>query len=178
MHGATTLLLAAFLAVLGSVSAAEPAAPDPEAEIRACLATCDASEDETDRVTCRLNCRQATEGKDEVHIKTWTKERYLGGTVPGQDAPPPPVTTVTTITPRGTTVETTTTGPTVTPRPALPPRAVESPRHKYYFGLTDCQDRCDATREASPRARCKLRCLRLQPGPPPAPSRPPAHASR
>ncbi len=167
MHGVTTLLLAAAFSLLGLASAAEPTAPDPQAEIRACQATCDQTDDETDRVTCRLNCRQATQGKDEVHIKTWKKEQYLGGTVPGQDAPPPPVTTVTTITPRGATVETPNNGPTVAPRPTLPPAAVESPRRKYYFGLTDCQDRCNATREDSPRARCKLRCLRLQPGPPP-----------
>jgi hypothetical protein len=171
MHGAITMLLGGILGLLGLASAPAPqtAAPDPEAEIRACLQTCDASDDETDRVTCRLNCRQATEGKDDVHITKWKKERYVGGTVPGQDAPPPPVTTVTTVTPSGTTTEVKTeAGPKVVAPPTLPAAVQPSPRQKYYFGLVGCQERCDATADAAGRARCKLRCLRLQPGPPPA----------
>jgi hypothetical protein len=171
MHGATAMLLGGALGLWGLVSAPapQPAAPDPEAEIRACEQTCDQSDDETDRVTCRLNCRQATEGKDDTHITTWKKERYLGGTVPGQEAPPPPKTTVTTVTPRGTTTEVKTEGsPKVVQAPALPAAVEQSPRQRYYFGLVGCQDRCDANADAPGRVRCKLRCLRLQPGPPPA----------
>ena len=52
--------------------------------------------------------------------------------------------------------------------PTLPPAVKESPRRKYYFGLVDCQDRCNANTDAPGRARCKLRCLKLQPGPAPA----------
>jgi hypothetical protein len=172
MHGLTATLLGALLGLFGLAleppSPPQTAAPDRAAEIRACEATCDQSADETDRVTCRLNCKQATEGQDGVHIIRWTKEKHVGGTVPGQDAPPPPKTTVTTVTPRGTTTEVKTDAvPKVVQPPTLPPAVQQSPRQKYYFGLVDCQDRCNATADASGRARCKLRCLKLQPGPPP-----------
>lgn len=176
MHGLTATLLGTLLGLFGL--ALEPpkpsqppqtAAPDRAAEIRACEATCDQSADETDRVTCRLNCKQATEGQDDVHIIRWTKEKHVGGTVPGQEAPPPPKTTVTTVTPRGTTTEVKTDpAPKVVQPPPLPAAVQQTPRQKYYYGLVDCQDRCNATPDASGRARCKLRCLKLQPGPPPA----------
>jgi hypothetical protein len=180
MHGLTAMLLGGILGLFGLAlgpAPTQPAAPDREAEIRACEATCDQSDDETDRVTCRLNCRQATEGKDDVHIIRWSKEKHVGGTVPGQDAPPPPKTTVTTVTPRGTTTEVETEpGAKVVKPPALPPAVQQTPRQKYYFGLVDCQDRCNTNRDDSGRARCKLRCLRLQPGPPPPRTTAPAPA--
>jgi hypothetical protein len=179
MHGATTLLLTAALGLLGLATApapapAQPGAPAPKteaerkAEIEACEATCNQGEDETDRVTCKLNCKQATAGKDEVHITRWKTEKHVGGTVPGQAAPPPPTTTTTTIAPSGTTTEVgTAPAPNVGQPPALPRAVQPSPRQRYYFGLVDCQDRCNATADDPARARCKLRCLRLQPGPPP-----------
>jgi len=179
MQGLTAMLLGGILSLFGLAFEPAPTTPPPgpapktqaerDAEIRACEATCNQSEDETDRVTCKLNCKQATEGKDDVHITRWKTEKHVGGTVPGQDAPPPPKTTITTVTPSGTTTEVKTgPAPKVVQPPALPPAVQQSPRQKYYFGLVDCQDRCDANRDDPARARCKLRCLRLQPGPPPA----------
>lgn len=170
MHAAT-ILLAAALALLGMAPAAAPEgqapAPDPEAEIRACQERCNAQGlDETDTATCRLNCRQSVEGRNDTHIIRWSTEKPMGGTVPGQEAAPT-VTTVTKVTPGGTTTQTTTTKPTVAPQPELPPPVVVTPRQKYYFGLCDCQERCNTNRDDPARARCKLRCLRLQPGPPP-----------
>ena len=164
MQGLTAMLLAGFLGLLGL--ALEPSPADREAEIRACEATCDQGEDETDRVTCKLNCKQATDGKDGATIIRWSKEKHMGGTVPGQAAPPPPKTTVTTVTPRGTTTEVRTeAAPTVVQPPTLPPAVQQTPRQKYYFGLVDCQDRCNTNTDAAGRARCKLRCLKLQPRP-------------
>lgn len=176
MHGATTLLLATAFGLFGLALGPTPTQPAPtqpspaerEAEIKACEATCNQSEDETDRVTCKLNCKQATTGKDDVHITRWKTEKSVGGTVPGQATPPPPTTTVTTVTPRGTTTEVKTDpAPKVVQPPTLPPAVQQSPRQKYYFGLVGCQDRCNANREDAGRARCKLRCLKLQPGPAP-----------
>lgn len=171
MHGATAMLMAAALALLGLASEPAPTspAPDPEAEIRACQQRCnDQGLDETNGATCRLNCRQSVEGRKDTHVIRWTTEKPMGGTVPGQEAAPT-VTTVTTVTPGGATTETTTTTttPTVVPQPTLPAKVEQSPRKKYYFGLVDCQDRCNGNRDDAARARCKLRCLRLQPGPPP-----------
>src|SRR5690606_8030838 len=121
---------------------------------------------EPQTAACRLYCRQALERRAQTHATRWKTDKPTGGTVPGQDAAPT-VTTVTKDTPTGTTTETTATTPTVAPQPTLPPPVVETPRQKYYFGLVDCQDRCNANRDDAARARCKLRCLRLQPGPPP-----------
>jgi len=178
MQGLTAMLLGGILGLFGLASGPAPSPPsaaDHAAEIKACEATCDQSADETDRVTCKLNCKQASEGKDDVHIIRWSKEKHMGGTVPGQEAPPPPKTTVTTTTPRGTTTEVKSEGaPNVAQPPALPPAVEQSPRKKYYFGLVDCQDRCNTNADASGRARCKLRCLKLQPGPAPAASGTPA----
>jgi hypothetical protein len=176
MHGLTAMLLGGILGLFGLAlepAPAPPSAAEREAEIKACEATCDQSADETDRVTCKLNCKQASEGKDDVKITRWKTEKHMGGTVPGQEAPPPPKTTITTVTPRGTTTEV---KADPAPKPettrakpsTLPPAVQQSPRKKYYFGLVDCQDRCNANTDASGRARCKLRCLKLQPGPPPA----------
>ncbi|MCX4242866.1 hypothetical protein [Paraliomyxa miuraensis] len=178
MHGATAMLLGAALALLtstagwGSEPVPDHTPPPPtaenEAEIRACQDRCNAQGlDETDTATCRLNCRQSVQGRNENHIIRWTTEKPVGGTVPGQEAAPT-VTTTTKVTPGGTTVQTTATTPkpAVAP-PALPPKVEASPRQKYYFGLCDCQDRCNGNPDESARARCKLRCLRLQPGPPP-----------
>lgn len=177
MHGATTLLLATVFGLLGLAiepQPSQPPAPVPkgqaerEAEIKACEATCNQSDDETDRVTCKLNCKQASEGKDDVHVTRWKTERHVGGTVPGQQAPPPPKTTITTVTPSGTTTEVKTAdAPQPVAPPTLPPAMQPTPRQKYYFGLVDCQDRCNANRDGNGRARCKLRCLRLQSTPPP-----------
>lgn len=178
MHGLTAMLLGGILGLFGLVLEPAPTpptspAPDREAEVRACEATCNQSEDETDRVTCRLNCKQATAGKDEVHVTRWKTEKHVGGTVPGQEAPPPATTTVTTTTPRGTTTEVkTAAAPKVVQPPVLPPAVQQSPRQQYYFGLVGCQDRCNSNRDDAARARCKLRCLKLQPGP--APARTPA----
>lgn len=169
MHGATPTLLGAALAVLGLASPPAPKASDPEAEIRACQEGCkDQGLDETDIVTCRLNCRQSVEGKRDADVIRWTTEKPVGGTVPGQEVAPT-VTTVTKIAPDGSTTQSTTTAtPTVATKPTPRPKVVaDSPRRRYYFGLVDCQDRCNATRDDMPRARCKLRCLKLQPGPPP-----------
>lgn len=174
MQGLTAVLLGGILGLFGlaiepAPAPTQPTAAERQAEIAACEATCDQSDDETDRVTCKLNCKQATEGKDDVKITKWKTEKHMGGTVPGQAAPPPPKTTVTTTTPRGTTTEVKTdpNAKTGTP-PTLPPAVQQSPRKKYYFGLVDCQDRCNANTDAPGRARCKLRCLKLQPGPAPA----------
>ncbi len=174
MHGMTAMLIAGALGTLGL--AMGPAAPDPQAEIKACHDRCDASASETDRETCKLNCSHAVKHKDEPHITRWKEERSVGGTVPGQDAPPPPKRTVTTVTPRGTTTQTTqgpSTGPSPSPAPASATRnttVLPSPRHRYYFGLVDCQDRCNSHKIGVDRARCKLRCFRRHPGPPPPPT--------
>jgi hypothetical protein len=171
MHGLTGTLLGAILGLFGLALGPAPTKPseaDRAAEIRACEATCNQSDDETDRVTCKLNCKQATEGQDDVHIIRWSKEKHMGGTVPGQDPHAPPTTTVTTVTPRGTTTEVKTeAAPKVVQPPTLPAAVQQSPRKKYYFGLVDCQDRCNTNTDGPGRARCKLRCLKLQPGPPP-----------
>ena len=173
MHGATSMLMGAALALLGLASepaptGPAPSAPDPEAEIRACQQRCNEQGlDETDTTTCRLNCRQSVEGQTGTHIIRWTTEKPMGGTVPGQE-PAPTVTTVTEVTPHGATTQSTTTAnPTVAPKPTQPPKAEQTPRQRYYFGLVDCQDRCNTNRDDRARARCKLRCVKLQPGPPP-----------
>jgi hypothetical protein len=180
MHGLTAMLMGGILGLFGVVLGPEPQKPtsaELAAETAACEATCDQSDDETDRTTCKLNCRQGTYGKDDVKVTRWKTEKHVGGTVPGQDAPPPPKTTVTTTTARGTTTEVKTeAAPTVVKPPTLPPAVEQSPRKKYYFGLVDCQDRCNGNTDGAGRARCKLRCLKLQPGPPPPASRPPAKA--
>jgi hypothetical protein len=175
MHGLTAMLLGGILGLFALALGPAPSQPAPptaaerEAEIRACEATCNQGDDETDRVTCKLNCKQATEGKDGIEVTRWKTEKPMGGPVPGQQAPPPPTTTVTTTTPRGTTTEVRTDpAAKVVQPPTLPPAVRQSPRQKYYFGLVDCQDRCNANPDAPGRARCKLRCLKLQPGPPPA----------
>lgn len=178
MHGATAMLMGAALALLGLASepapnGPAPSDPDPEAEIRACQQRCsEQGLDETDTTTCRLNCRQSVEGRTGTHIIRWTTEKPVGGTVPGQEVAPT-VTTVTEVSPHGATTQTTstakpTTKPTVAPPPSQPPKKTEqTPRQKYYFGLVDCQDRCNTNRDDRARARCKLRCLKLQAGPPP-----------
>lgn len=174
MQGLTTVLLGGILGLLGLAlepppTPTGPTAAEREAQIKACEATCDQSDDETDRVTCKLNCKQATEGKDDVRYIRWKTEKHVGGTVPGQAAPPPPKTTITSVTAQGTTTEVRTDpAPKIVQPPTLPPAVQQSPRKKYYFGLVDCQDRCNTNTDASARARCKLRCLKLQPGPAPA----------
>lgn len=178
MHGITKTLLGGALGVLGLLIAptASSSAPDPQAEIAACQKRCDASESETDRATCRLNCRQAVEEKDRAHIIRWTEERSVGGRVPGQGEAPPPKRTVTKVTPRGTTTQT---QPSPRAKKKAPPTAVTSdttqlpsPRHRYYFGLVACQDQCNSHKMGGDRARCKLRCFRQHPGPPPPRSTP------
>ena len=42
-----------------------------------------------------------------------------------------------------------------------------SPRARYYFGLVSCQEQCNPHKIGVERARCKLRCFRQHPGPPP-----------
>lgn len=176
MQGLGATLLGALLGLFGlalepPATPTGPTAVEREARIKACEATCDQSQDETDRVTCKLNCKQATEGKDDVRYVRWKTEKHVGGTVPGQAAPPPATTTITSVTSQGTTTEVRTAGsPKVVPPPTLPPAVEPSPRQKYYFGLVDCQDRCNANIDAPGRARCKLRCLKLQPRPAPAAS--------
>jgi len=146
---------------VASVGAAPSTAQDPEAEIRACQSRCASIEDETDRATCRLNCRETTEEKDRAHIIRWKKERSIGGGVAGETPPPATVTTLTKVTPRGTTTESN------APATKTPEADTRSPRQRYYFGLVDCQERCDPIGVDLDRARCKLRCLRQRPGPPP-----------
>lgn len=175
MHGIMAALLGGTLGALGLMMGPGQA-PDRQAQIKACQAKCDASESETDRATCRLNCRHAVEEKDRAHIIRWTEERSVGGRVPGQGAAPPPKRTVTKVTPSGTVTETTTTAPSGKAQGSAQPRqavgrdttALPSPRHRYYFGLVDCQDRCNTHKMGGERARCKLRCFRQHPGPPPA----------
>lgn len=174
MQGLTAVLMGVLFGFFGLAleppsAPTGPTAAEREAEIKACETTCDQSADETDRVTCRLNCKQATEGKDDVRYVRWKTEKHVGGTVPGQAPPPPAKTTVTSVTAQGTTTQITTApSPKVVQPPTLPPVVEQSPRQKYYFGLVDCQDRCNANTDAPGRARCKLRCLKLQPGTAPA----------
>lgn len=171
-----TLLTALLGAALGAWALAPAPAAESEAgpetsaeaELEACKQRCVSIEDESDRATCRLNCREATEGKERGHIIRWTEERSVGGPAPGQDTAPPPVRTVTTVTPRGET--TVTHGPKPAPEadaPATVRRPPPTPRQRYYFGLVECQERCDPIADGEPRARCKLLCLRRSPGPPP-----------
>lgn len=152
--------------VLGALAAA-PSTPaaDPEAEIKRCQQSCTSIADESDQATCRLNCRHATEAKDRPHIIRWKEERSVGGPPPGKTEVAPPVTTVTTVTPRGAT--TTSNAPAKAPVSQAKPPPL-SARQKFYFGLCGCQDRCNGQADDLIRARCKLGCLRRQPGPAPA----------
>lgn len=175
-----TPIIAVLTAALGAWVIGPASEADREAEIKACQQQrCASISDETDRATCRLNCRQAAEGKDRGNIIRWTEERSVGGPAPGQDTAPPPVRTVTTVTPRGEITETNapaapTTRPTTAPTTTAAPKPPPTPRQRYYFGLVGCQDRCDPIAEGPKRARCKLQCLRRQPGPPPPRTQAPA----
>jgi hypothetical protein len=152
--------LAAAVGFVLSLAPADPAPPGRTQEVEACLRTCDARDDETDRATCRLQCETSVQAKDEPNIIRWRRTEEIRGGFDGEPKQRRETTRVETAsTPRGPTTTTTTTPSERTPPPSSS-TAPHSPARSRYDALASCQSRCDPLQADSPRATCKLQCLR------------------
>ena len=144
---------------LGTAVPGSAADGDPQAEIEACRRSCDAAESSTDQATCRIQCEEKSRAKDAPDVIRWERTELRGGS-PDPAAPRGSTTTITTVTPRGTTTRVEGDGPA--PPASSARRGLDGSRGSSGppARLAQCQTSCAAERTLVRRETCRARCLR------------------